>query len=112
MNRTQYKNQHRQEHYDRIELAVPKGMKKLIQTLASEKNMSINAYLQDLVRQDQEGMFDTMQIAEKNRKFIAGIEGNMHDGYDILFTDGYKTHRRTKKDVREAIIKHCKEMGV
>jgi hypothetical protein len=112
MTKTEYKNQHAKEHYDRIHVVVPKGMKKMIQNLASEKGMSVRAYIQDLVRQDQEGLFDTMQIADKNRKCISGIEGNMHDGYDILFTDGYKTHRKTKKDVRDAIIRHCKEMGV
>ena len=65
MNRTDYKNSHKANHYDRIELAVPKGMKQIIKDLAADKEMSINAYLQDLVRKDQEGMFDSMQIAEK-----------------------------------------------
>lgn len=95
------------DHYERIHLAVPKGMKDIIRNLAQQKGMSINAYLQHLVRQDQEGLFDTMQIADRNREQIAGIQGNSHDGYDIIFTDGYTTHRRTKKDVREAIIRHC-----
>lgn len=108
MNRTEYKNKFNAEHYERINFSVPKGMKQIIKDLASDKGMSINAYLQDLVRKDQDGMFDTMQVAEKNREQIAGIHGNMHDGYDILFKDGYKTHCRTKKDVRSAIIDYCK----
>ncbi len=49
-----------------------------------------------------------MQIADKNRKYIAGISGNMHDGYDIIFKDGYTEHCRTKKDVRSCIIDHCR----
>ena len=110
MNRTAYKNDHKKSHYDRIELAVPKGMKSIIQKLARDKKMSVNSYIQNLVRQDQEGLFDTMQIADKNREQIAGIDGNMHDGYTIIFKDGYTTHRRTKKDVREAIIRHCKSL--
>ena len=105
---TEYKNRHKAEHYDRIELAVPKGMKQIIKDLASDKGMTVNAYLQDLVRKDQEGIFDTMQIAEKNRQQISGIRGNMHDGYDIIFKDGYRCHCRTKKDVRTVIVEHCR----
>ncbi len=107
MNRTDYKNQHKSKHYERIELAVPKGMKQIIRTLASEKGMSVNAYLQHLIRQDQEGLFDTMQIADRNKEQIAGIQGNMHDGYDIIFKDGHTVHARTKKDVRKVIIEYC-----
>ena len=85
MNRTEYKNNFGREHYERINLVVPKGMKDIIKALASSKGMSVNAYMQDLVRKDQCGLFDTMQIAEKNREMISGITGNMHDGYDIIF---------------------------
>lgn len=106
---TAYKNQHRSAHYDRIELAVPKGMKQIITDLARDRHMSVSAYLQDLVRKDQEGMFDTMQIAEKNREKISGIRGNLHDGYDVVFKDGYQCHCRTKKEVRSAIIQHLTE---
>lgn len=111
MNRSEYKKQFYSDHYERIHLAVPKGMKDIIRTLAEEKELSVNAYLQDLVRKDQEGLFDTMQIAERNREQIAGISGNTHDGYDIIFKDGQTIHARTKKDVRSAIIEHCKEEG-
>lgn len=104
---SEYKNKFNEEHYDRIFLAVPKGMKQIIKDLAKDKGLSVNAYVQYLVRMDQEGMFDTLQVADKHRDKIAGIEGNMHDGYTIIFTDGYTTHRRTKKDVREVIIRHC-----
>jgi lipopolysaccharide assembly outer membrane protein LptD (OstA) len=112
MSRTEYKNRHKAEHYERIELAVPKGMKTIIKDLASDKGMSVNAYIQDLIRKDQEGMFDTMQIADKNREMLSGIQGNMHDGYNIIFKDGFTTHCKTKKDVRAAIIEYCKEKGV
>ena len=54
-------------------------------------------------------MFDTMQIAEKNRQQIAGIKGNMHDGYDVIFKDGHTCHCRTKKDVRATIISYLTE---
>lgn len=112
MERTAYKNRHRDSHYDRLELAVPKGMKEIIKSLASDKGLSVNAYLQDLIRKDQEGLFDTMQIADKNKEMLAGIQGNMHDGYNIIFKDGHTIHRRTKKEVRAAIIDYCKEKGV
>ena len=109
MNRTKYKNNHRDAHYDRLELSVPRGMKRIIKELASQKGLSMNAYLADLVRKDQEGMFDTMQIAEKNREKISGIEGNMHDGYSVVFNDGHTVHCRTTKDVGEAIISYLSD---
>lgn len=107
MNRSEYKQTFYNDHYERIHLAVPKGMKAIIKQLAAEKGMSINAYLQHLIRQDQEGLFDTMQIADRNKEQIAGIQGNMHDGYDIIFKNGYTVHCRTKKEVRKAIIDYC-----
>lgn len=45
MNRTEYKNNFGREHYERINLAVPKGMKDIIKALASDKGMSVNAYI-------------------------------------------------------------------
>ena len=106
---TRYKMRYKSEHYDRIELAVPKGMKQIIRDLARDRHMSVNAYIQDLVRKDQEGMFDTMQIAEKNREKISGIRGNMHDGYDVVFKDGHQCHCKTKREVRAAIIQYLTE---
>ena len=111
MDRKEYKQAFDRERYERIELKVPKGMKSIIKSLANDKGMSVNAYLQDLVRKDQCGMFDTMQVAEKNREMISGITGNMRDGYDIIFKDGHSCHCRTKKDVRSCIIDHCTEKG-
>ena len=111
MNRTEYKNNFGREHYERINRVVPKGMKDIIKVLASSKGMSVNAYMQDLIRKDQCGLFDTMQIAEKNREMISGITGNMHDGYDIIFKDGHSCHCRTKKEVRSCIIEYCNEKG-
>ena len=106
MNRTEYKNNFGREHYERINLVVPKGMKDIIKALASSKGMSVNAYMQDLVRKDQCGLFDTMQIAEKNKEQIRLLTGNTHDGYDITFKDGHKVHCRTKLEVRKAVISY------
>ena len=94
MDRKEYKQAFDRERYERIELKVPKGMKSIIKSLANDKGMSV-----------------TMQIAERNREMISGITGNMHDGYDIIFKDGYSCHCRTKKDVRSCIIDHCTEKG-
>ena len=80
MTRTTYKNKFNESKYDRINLSVPKGFKEVIKGLASDKGLSVNGYLVDLIRKDQEGLFDTMQIAEKNRQQILSITGNMHDG--------------------------------
>lgn len=41
MNRTEYKNNFGREHYERINLVVPKGMKDIIKALASSKGMSV-----------------------------------------------------------------------
>ena len=109
MNKNKYKQQFYNEHYERIHLAVPKGMKNTIKVLANQKGMSINSYIQDLIRKDQEGFFDTIQVADKNKELISGITGNMHDGYDIIFKDGYKVHCRTKREARSAIIEYCKK---
>ena len=106
MKKTEYKNKFNEEHYDRIHLAVPKGMKEVFKTLASEKGMSLNAYFLDLVHQDQEGLFDKLQIAEKNREQIRSLQGNTHDGYDITFKDGHMIHCRTKLEVRKAVISY------
>ncbi len=109
MSNTGYKNKHRDKTYDRIEIVVPKGMKEIIKMLAKRKKLSVNGYFKYLVHQDQQGMFDTLQIAEKNREKIRSINGNTHDGYDVVFTDGYSVHCSTKLRVRKAIISYLTE---
>lgn len=106
MNKTEYKNKFNQDHYERINLAVPKGMKEVIKNLASEKGLSVNAYFLDLVHQDQEGLFDKLQISDKNKQHIRSLQGNMHDGYDITFKDGHSFHCRTKLEVRKCVISY------
>lgn len=101
MNRTEYKNRFNKEHYERINFSVPKGTKQVIKDLASEKGLSLNKYFLELVRKDQEGMFDSMQLAEKNKDKILTIKGNTYDGYDVFLKDGQVFHCRTKLDVRK-----------
>ena len=45
MNRTEYKNNFGREHYERINLAVPKGMKDIIKALASDKVFRVSYLL-------------------------------------------------------------------
>lgn len=101
MNRTDYKNQFNKDHYERINFSVPMGMKQVIKDLAADKGMSMNKYFLHLVMKDQEGLFDNMQIAERNREKILTIKGNTHDGYDVYLKDGRIFHCRTKLDIRK-----------
>lgn len=101
MNRTDYKNQFNKDHYERINFSIPKGMKQVIKDLAADKGMSMNKYFLHLVMKDQEGLFDNMQIAERNREKILTIKGNTHDGYDVYLKDGRTFHCRTKLDIRK-----------
>ena len=101
MNRTDYKNQFNKDHYERINFSIPKGMKQVIKDLAADKGMSMKKYFLHLVMKDQEGLFDNMQIAERNREKILTIKGNTHDGYDVYLKDGRTFHCRTKLDIRK-----------
>ena len=103
MNRTKYKNKFNAEHYERISLSVPKGIKQLIKNLAKENGLSVNAYLLELVRKDQEHTFDAMQLSEANRTRILTITGNKHDGYDVILKDGSSFHCRTKLQIRQRL---------
>ena len=103
MTRTTYKNQFNQDHYERINFSVPKGMKQVIKDLAADKGMSMNKYFLFLVNKDQEGLFDNMQLAEKSREKLLTIKGNTHDGYDVIFKDGRTEHCRTKLEVRKCL---------
>jgi len=76
-------------------------MKQVIKDLAADKGMSMNKYFLHLVMKDQEGLFDNMQIAERNREKILTIKGNTHDGYDVYLKDGRIFHCRTKLDIRK-----------
>ena len=52
MNRTEYKNKHRKEHYDTILFVFPKGGKDKIKAAAGKLKMSVNEYLYSLVCAD------------------------------------------------------------
>ncbi|MCI8306876.1 MAG: hypothetical protein HFH14_02385 [Lachnospiraceae bacterium] len=50
MDRTAYKNRHIKEHYDRINLVIPKVEKDRIKKICTEIGASINEYLYMLIR--------------------------------------------------------------
>ena len=101
MDRKEYIKEFKRTHYERLTLSMPIGTKQIIKNLANEKGLSATAYILDLVRQDQEGMYDNMQLAERSKEKILAIKGNSHDGYDIHLKDGRTFHCRTKLEVRK-----------
>lgn len=111
MNRSAYKNQFNADHYERINFSVPKGMKSVIKGLAADKGMSMNKYFLYLINKDQESLFDNMQLAEKSREKILTINGNTHDGYDVVFKDGRTIHCRTKLEIRKCLAQDNRSLA-
>ena len=48
---TKAKNKYRDKAYDRMELAVPKGLKAIVETAAEERNLTKNAYIVEAIRE-------------------------------------------------------------
>lgn len=111
MNRSAYKNQFNADHYERINFSVPKGMKSVIKGLAADKGMSMNKYFLYLINKDQESLFDNMQLAEKSREKILTINGNTHDGYNVVFKDGRTIHCRTKLEIRKCLAQDNRSLA-
>ena len=130
MNRTTYKNQHIKDHYDRINLIVPKGQKENIKRIAEEMGMSVNEYICTLIFKDtatghslmqvhkglteeQIEQLDKWQVASKYRQMIESFSGNMTEGYVIRLKKGYINDAsgsnmivvRTTKELRQIIVK-------
>ena len=112
MNRTEYKNQHIKENYDRINFTIPKGEKHRIKQAASELKMSVNEYLYALVVDDlvsgksrlgeklnpefteeQQKLLDKWQVAQKYRDMIQRMHvdtiNGMNKHYTIELKKGY-----------------------
>ena len=53
--KTAYKNQYNLENYDRINVTVNKGEKEIIKERADSLGMSINAYINSLIKEDLNG---------------------------------------------------------
>ncbi len=107
MNRTKYKNQHQKEKYDRIPLNVPKGEKVMLQGVAAKMNVSLNEYLNMLIRDDlstgesklsqkkkgfsaaQQAMLDKWQVGRKYHEMIEDMSYSKENGYFIYLKKGY-----------------------
>lgn len=112
MNRTEYKNRHRKEHYDSILFVFPKGEKDRIKQAASKLEMSVNEYLYALVCDDlvfgksrlgeklnqefteeQQALLDKWQVAQKYRDMIQRMHvdtiNGMNKHYTIELKKGY-----------------------
>lgn len=112
MNRTEYKNRHRKEHYDSLLFVFPKGEKDRIKQAAAELKMSVNEYLYTLVQDDlasgrsrlgeklnpefteeQQKLLDKWQIAQKYRDMIQSMHvetiNGMNKHYTIELKKGY-----------------------
>ena len=107
MNRTDYKNKHIKEKYDRISLVLPKGQKSILKDFCEQMDVSLNEYIKLLIKTDtksgssklmsmlsgfteeQRQMMDKWQIPEKYRDMIQDFYYSKEDGYFIRLKKGY-----------------------
>ena len=134
MNRTDYKNKHIKENYDRISLVLPKGKKSLLKSFCEKMDISLNEYIKLLIQADtrsgtskmmsmmqgfteeQRQMMDKWQIPEKYRDMIQDFSYSKGEGYFIRLKRGYINditrsriiHVEKMKDVRMTINKSRK----
>lgn len=73
MNRTEYKNQHAKEHYDRINFKIPIGEKERIKEAASAIGMSVNEYLYALVYDDLASGESKFAKKKQGMKTLGGV---------------------------------------
>ena len=108
MDRTAYKNRHIKEHYDRINLVIPKGEKDRIKKICFEIGASVNEYLYMLVCNDladgtsrmaekkqgfnaeQERMLEKWQVPRKYYEMIEDLSYTKDEGYFIYLKKGYR----------------------
>lgn len=130
--KTTYKNRYNAEHYDRINLSLPKGEKDRIKSAAEGLGLSVNEYLYLLICDDlasgsskvgnkktgfgaeQIAMLDKWQVGEKYRCMIEDLSYSKEDGYFIYLKEGFindKSGNRTihcqKTSEVRTIIKFC-----
>lgn len=107
MDRTAYKNRHIKEHYDRINLVIPKGEKDRIKSACSKISASVNEYLYMLVCNDlangtsriaakkqgfsveQKRMLEKWQVPKKYYEMIEDLSYTKDEGYFIYLKKGY-----------------------
>ena len=135
MNRTEYKNQFYKEHYDRINLAIPKGEKERIRKTAESLGMAINEYIYALICDDiatgrsrfgekkqgfseeQQRMLEKWQVPRKYYDMIQDMSYTKEEGYFIYLKEGYvnditgsrNIHCEKTAEVRRVIVKTHKK---
>lgn len=67
MSRSEYLNQYTKDHYDRINLAIPKGYKERIKAKADELGVGLSEYIFTLICNDLEGV--SKEIKEQKQGF-------------------------------------------
>ncbi len=135
MNRTEYKNNHTRDNYDRMELLVPKGSKENVKKIAAELGMSVNEYIWALVCEDtatgtsklgqkkigfneeQKAMLEKWQVARKYYDMIEDMSYDKQSGYFIYLKPGYinsltnsrSIHCEKTSEVRKVIVHSYKK---
>lgn len=122
MRRTEYKNKHIKEHYDRVNLVIPKGQKEALKSFCQELNISVNEYIKLLIIDDtrsggskllaklngfteeQQKLLDKWQVPAKYRDMIQDFYYSKEDGYFIRLKEGYIN------DVTKSKIIHVDKM--
>ncbi len=105
MNRTDYQTQFTKDHYDRLSLYLPKGMKDRIREAAQQNNTSVNDYIARLINRDidehghshlatltrfgepEKAVLQKWQVAAKYYDMIESVSDQ--DGYYILLKQGF-----------------------
>lgn len=126
-----YFNRYNKEHYDRINMSIPKGYKENIKTAANRLNMSVNEYIFTLICNDLNGVGGTisnqkesfneehrellkkLQVPKKYFEMIADMSYSKEKGYYIYLKEGFindlsgsrHIYAKTTKEVRVTIGK-------
>lgn len=121
MDRTEYKNQFYKEHYDRINLAVPKGEKERLKQGATRIGMSLNEYLYAIACDDlssgesrfgkkrqgfgeeQRRLLEKWQVPRKYYDMIEDLSYTKGEGYFIYLKEGFVNDATGSRNI------HCEK---
>lgn len=96
--RTAYKNEKNKELYDQVLLMLPKGTKDRLKEISASMNISMNDYINRLIKADIEAdhkpdelhqMLSRWQIKEKYHPMIKSASYTKTGGYFIKLKSGY-----------------------
>ena len=107
MNRSEYMNTYQKEHYDRINIIIPKGMKNKIKEVSESMDASLSEYIMLLVSEDlstgtsklaekkkgftpeQEVLLQKLQVPKKYYDMIEDLSFDKDEGYFIHLKKGF-----------------------